>query len=344
MKIFRIKNLSKFILIKIFIIFLLLNNVNAQEERKNLWRAFYFCEEFENCLDILNNIEINLNNELSDANGIKDFFLKKEFVKLWYQKAGLLASSYKDENILTAEKLYLKIINDKDLNSGPTDLFYYSHNNLGWMYHTEIKVFNPKRAVELMTVAANQNFPTAINNLGVFYDRGLGVKKDYKKSFELYSKASELGEHYAHGNIAKYYILGLGGANKNYFKAINHLKLATISEFGNNDNYFLKLLLSKQRLPKDEKEFIFWMKEGAIKNQDRNSFKRLGFELDNTKEGYFWFFLCSEYSVVKKDKLRCKQEMKILKKILPNQLTDNIVELMEKDALNWYKQNFKEST
>jgi len=332
MKIFRFKSFLKIILIKIFMIFSLLNNTYAQDVRENLWRAYYFCEKFSECLKIIGDIE-------------KDFEVakttKEEFIELWYYKAVLLASSYKEEDIFESETLFLKIINDQYLIENPNNYYYYSNANLGWMYHTETLVFNPEKAVKLMTVAANQNLPTAINNLGVFYDRGLGVKRDYKKSFELFFKASELGNHYAHGNIAKYYILGLGGANQNYFKAVNHLKLATISEYGDNDNYLLKLLLSKQKLPKNSNEFILWLEEEAIKNKDNNALIRIGFELDNTEEGYFWFFLCSEFSQIKTDKLRCAQEMKIAKKIFPNQLADEKVKLIEEEALNWYNSKFK---
>ena len=333
MKIFNLNNNLKFICVTIFLVFAFVPNSKAEETINTLWRAFYYCSGFNECLNILDRLESKL-----------DINQKEELDYVKYEKASLLSKSDKEKDILNAEKILLEIINDKSLKENPNNIFYYSHVNLGWMYHTEIAVFNPKKAIQLMTVAAEQNIPTAINNLGAFYEMGIGAKRDYEKSLELYLKASKMGNHWAHGNVAQFYILGLGGAGKNYNKAINHLKLATISQYGANDNYFLKILLSKQTLPKDKNQFIDWMKQEIKNTKDQNSFKRLGFEHHYEKDSFFWFYLCSEFSDSKDDVQRCKQELKILKKLIPNQLTSNEIKLIKENALEWYNIEFKEPT
>ena len=333
MKIFNLKHYFKVAIITITIFLTSAFSLKSEETIDTLWRAFYYCNGFNECLNILDRLENTLNKSEKE---------ELDYVK--YEKASLLSKSDNEQNILNSEKLFLEIINDKSLKKNPNIIFYYSHVNLGWMYHTETTIFNPKKAIQLMTIGADQNIAVAINNLGAFYEMGIGAKRDYKKSLELYLKASKMGNHWAHGNVAQFYILGLGGAEKNYNKAINHLKLSTISEYGLNDNYFLKILLSKQKLPKDKNQLIEWMKQEIKNTKDQNSFKRLGFEHHYEKDSFFWFYLCSEFSEIDDDIQRCKQELKILKKLIPDQLTNNEIKLIKEKALNWYNIEFKEPT
>ncbi len=332
----KLYNLYKYkIFLYLLICTLSFSNIsNSSERLDNLWKSYYFCPNFNKCLDLINKIEKEL--ELPE-------FVDKydELDWLNYEKGSLLMSSLNDDDILIAEKYLLKIINNERLIKNPNELYYYAHVNLGWSYHTEKIIFNPKKAIKFMKVGAEQKIPVAINNLGAFYEMGLGDKRNYKKAFELYSEASKLGQHWAHSNIGKFYILGWGGAEKNYYKAINHLKLSTISNYGTNDNYILKLLFSKKRLPKNHKEFVKWLEEEVLIHKDPNSFLRLGYEYDYKKESIFWYYLCSKYSKIIDDVKRCNQEIEIVKIVLDKEIDTNQINLIKKKADEWYKKNIK---
>ena len=64
-----------------------------------------------------------------------------------------------------------------------------------------------------------------INQLGVLYGKGLGVKKDYNYAFDCYSRAAELGDNLGYANMAYYYEKGLG-VKKNISKAKKYYKIA----------------------------------------------------------------------------------------------------------------------
>jgi hypothetical protein len=64
------------------------------------------------------------------------------------------------------------------------------------------------RALEKL--AADGDQPTALNELGVRYGTGRGVKRNSRKSFAYYSKASGLGEPNAQANLAFMYLNGEG--------------------------------------------------------------------------------------------------------------------------------------
>jgi TPR repeat protein len=50
----------------------------------------------------------------------------------------------------------------------------------------------------------------ALNRMGELYDRGLGVKQDWTRSFDLYQKAAILGNAYAQANLANALFFGIG--------------------------------------------------------------------------------------------------------------------------------------
>ncbi len=66
--------------------------------------------------------------------------------------------------------------------------YVYAINNLGIMYEEE---GNYKKALELFKSSANQGESWASNKLGQMYRQGIGTKKNLKKAFEYYNKATE---------------------------------------------------------------------------------------------------------------------------------------------------------
>ena len=70
----------------------------------------------------------------------------------------------------------------------------WSMNGLGDRYRQGIGVpQNDKRALELYTMAAEQEDVDAIYNLGVMYNNGTGTEQDIPKGKELLMKAATLG-------------------------------------------------------------------------------------------------------------------------------------------------------
>jgi len=62
---------------------------------------------------------------------------------------------------------------------------------------------DPVSAAEWYSMAASQDYPAALNNLGIMYRNGNGVPKDEKRAVELISKAAALGDPEAIGNEAR---------------------------------------------------------------------------------------------------------------------------------------------
>jgi hypothetical protein len=51
---------------------------------------------------------------------------------------------------------------------------------------------------------------SALNRMGELYDRGLGVRQDWTRSFDLYQKAAILGNPYGQANLANALFFGIG--------------------------------------------------------------------------------------------------------------------------------------
>lgn len=64
------------------------------------------------------------------------------------------------------------------------------------------------KAFEFYQMAAKQNDPVALNNLGSLYFNGIGVEKDNKTALALFKKAAELGNDNAATNLAFIYLKG----------------------------------------------------------------------------------------------------------------------------------------
>ena len=77
---------------------------------------------------------------------------------------------------------------------------------------------NYEAAMELWLKAAEDG-ATAMNNLGVLYENGLGVTQDDAQAFEWYEKAAALGNAKAMANLGAMYSNGRGTA-QDYAKAI----------------------------------------------------------------------------------------------------------------------------
>ena len=95
-----------------------------------------------------------------------------------------------------------------------------AQNGLGWNYHHGQGVKQDySKAIEWYTKAVEQNEPFAQLNLGRMYRYGEGVEQDYKKAVELISKAAEQGYDRAQHNLGHMYSDG-EGVEQDFEKAL----------------------------------------------------------------------------------------------------------------------------
>jgi len=100
-----------------------------------------------------------------------------------------------------------------------------AQTNLGYYYETELGDF--EKAVYWYKKAAEQDEQYALNNLGICYERGLGVSQNKEMAFRCYYKAAALGFSHAQCHLAHCYEYGNGvsldyvEAGKWYLKAVD---------------------------------------------------------------------------------------------------------------------------
>ncbi|XP_055693077.1 uncharacterized protein LOC129795646 [Lutzomyia longipalpis] len=73
---------------------------------------------------------------------------------------------------------------------------------------------NFEEAVFHFRLATFHRHPAATFNLGLCYERGLGVKKNLRQAMECYQMATELGHPKAMYNLGVFYVHGLGGLKR----------------------------------------------------------------------------------------------------------------------------------
>lgn len=228
--------------------------------------------------------------------------------------------------------------------------------SLGWFYNVDHDFFDFDKSYNYLNIASKNEqdgyyLKYYQNNLGVIYDQDRygnnSTKKNNKIAYEFYRLAAQRGLHHSYGNLAKFYILGLGGVEKNYDKAIKYYKLARIASYGDDNFSNLKVLYEKKRVPNDLNEYILWLEDYLIKNQDAQTFQEIAWMLDenenkkNTKyvfmEIYKWQYLCHKLCISFEDSNRALSEMNIISKI---NLSDTDVKNAILDAKKWIDKNW----
>lgn len=84
-----------------------------------------------------------------------------------------------------------------------------------YLYGTDDIEADYQKAFHFYELAANQNNPIALNNLGSLYFSGIGTEVDYQKASELFLKAAQNGNADAAVNLAFIY---LSSGKKKYFE------------------------------------------------------------------------------------------------------------------------------
>ena len=67
-----------------------------------------------------------------------------------------------------------------------------------------------EKSIEKYKIAANQGSISAQWDLGIIYQNGRGVTKNYKEAIKWFSKAAQKGDKYAQFNLGYMYYIGQG--------------------------------------------------------------------------------------------------------------------------------------
>ena len=337
-----------FISLIIFLkIFILNFSITFAEELNNRESSLYYAvSECTNSSKICNDAHKELLLLLENK---EDKYSNPYYATVKYWAADSLYNSNLLSDKKLAVKIWIEILNDNHFDK-ESDEVIYTYIALGWHHYLDIEDLDDEKAFLYMSKAAETNNMWAINNLGVFYEQGRVIKKDLKKAFKLYSNAASQGLDYSYGNIANFHILGRAGTDKSFEKTIRNHKLARIVEFGDDDFGDLGLLLKYQRLPKNLKEYLNWLESDLIEKQYPELFMNLAWteEYADDKKNqaskktlikqHKWFYLCKKFSNIKRDKVRCAQELNILENFY---LTKNEIKISIDNSNDWIKKNWR---
>ena len=94
------------------------------------------------------------------------------------------------------------------------------------------------KAFHYYSLAAEQNNPTALHNLGSLYYNGLGTKRNTKVAVELFKKSAELGNDDAKVNLAFIYLTG-----KNKDDAVNSTIVELLDQAQTNGDQLARFML-----------------------------------------------------------------------------------------------------
>jgi TPR repeat protein len=123
----------------------------------------------------------------------------------------------------------------------------------------------------------DKSVANAVNNLGLFYERGIGTNADRKKAIEQFNKASNYGSGYGIYNLIFYSFFYPGEFEftaKNYDEAKEYLMFYDYwtEQSGRFDVLPYKEWLSeKKRMPTSQSEFVDYLKEKSENGDARSS-------------------------------------------------------------------------
>ena len=121
-----------------------------------------------------------------------------------------------------------------------------SCSNLGLLYENGQGVEKDYyKAAQLWQKGCGDKFSMSCYNLGTLYNKGQGVKQDYSKSVELYKKACNGGYNRGCFNLGAFYLKGKG-AKQDYHIAKEYFDKACKLGFQSGCDFYKKL--NEQRL------------------------------------------------------------------------------------------------
>jgi hypothetical protein len=146
--------------------------------------------------------------------------------------------------------------------------------NFGWQGKISpdiAKISSSKQLFEYASADIEKNNPTALNNLGTFYEEGLGTAPDLSKAIELYEKAANSGRQYGFYNLLRSAFFKPGiwkDGPKNVEQASAFLAYYDYFSDSNDRSDsvpFKQWLFENKRLPSNNTEFESFLMDKANK-------------------------------------------------------------------------------
>ena len=104
--------------------------------------------------------------------------------------------------------------------------------------------------------------------LGLMYERGLGVNKDFTKAYALYKKANDKGLPSAQFALGNIYELGFGDIKINLKKAYNYFKMSAQQKFIPSFVNLGLMYKNGKYVKKDKMKANMWMSLASINGDD----------------------------------------------------------------------------
>ena|GEM_PF-795281 len=136
-------------------------------------------------------------------------------------------------------------------------------DDLGWFYENGIGTEkNLVKAFECYKKSADRGNASAMGGLGLCFENGKGTAKDEKEAVRWYSKAAELGDGWALNQLGLCYYNGIGLV-KDYSKAYQKFKMAAEKDNASGMGNLGLCYETGNGVVKDEKEAVRWYAKAA---------------------------------------------------------------------------------
>lgn len=138
---------------------------------------------------------------------------------------------------------------------------------------------NYKRAAKWYQLAADQKLPAAQNHLGYLYHYGKGVPQNLRKAVKFYKLSATQNDNLAFHNLGIVYENG-HGVSQDYEKAIKYYKIAAKSGFAESQNEVGLMFLAGLGVSQNFEKAVYWF--GLSANQ--------GHVIGQSNLGYMYHF------------------------------------------------------
>jgi len=226
--------------------------------------------EYEFC-DVYGGKESVLKNESKEIEYCNKVFQNPKFIGFYASK--LLQPTSAFFNPKKGVELFDKCIQD----GGWACKVNYAYIGL-----SSPEIANRTSAKKLFDYASDdKSVPNAINNLGLFYERGIGTKIDLKKAIEQFNKAINYGSGFGMYNLIFYSFFYPGEFEFTAKTTDLAQRYLIIYDYWTEQNGrfdalpYKEWLSEKNRMPASQSEFIDYLKE-KTKNGDARSACLLG--------------------------------------------------------------------
>jgi hypothetical protein len=118
------------------------------------------------------------------------------------------------------------------------------------------------KAGQIWEKLAAENDPAAMTNLGIMYEKGLGVKRDMKTAEAIYLRAANLGYAEAQFDLGNLYYNG-DGIKQDYKQAGHWYMAAALSGHLRSQYYLAQMYENGQGVPEDRLNALKWYVKAA---------------------------------------------------------------------------------